>query len=64
VVLGLIGSWFAGRALEGLLFEMSGFNIGLIACVGFALACVSLIACLLPAMRAARVSPMIALRTE
>jgi len=62
--LGLAGSWLAGKAMQSLLYEMPSLDLRLVILTGATLGVVSLLACLLPALKAARVSPMIALRTE
>jgi putative ABC transport system permease protein len=64
VALGLAGSFAASRALQGLLFETSVFDGWTFATVSLLLAAVALLACWLPARRAANVDPMVALRAE
>jgi putative ABC transport system permease protein len=64
VALGLAGSFAATRALQGLLFETSAFDGWTFATVSLLLAAVALLACWLPARRATRVDPMVALRAE
>jgi hypothetical protein len=64
VAFGLLGSWFAGRWLNSLLFEVSAqdpLNAGATLLV---LIAVSLLAAWIPSRRAARVEPMVALRWE
>jgi ABC-type antimicrobial peptide transport system permease subunit len=63
-VLGAIGAWCSGRAMNGLLFGVNERQPGVYLGTALALAAVALLACLLPAMRAARVPPMEALRGE
>jgi putative ABC transport system permease protein len=64
VVMGLAGAMAASRALITLLFGVSRLDpvtyLGVIVLLG----CVSAMACLAPAWRAARVDPTIALRVE
>ena len=66
--LGLAGSFALARilqsALQRMLFETSAFDPVIFAAVAAVLAGVALLACLLPARRASRVSPMEALRTD
>ena len=50
--------------LASLLFGVSVFDVATYAGVAGLLAAVSLVSCLLPALRAARVSPMEALRLD
>ncbi len=59
---GLIGAWMAGRAMTGLLFGVEPANPLVLGGTAAVLALVTLLACLLPSRRAARVSPMEALR--
>lgn len=63
-VLGLLGAWFCARLLESLLFEVrthDPFLLGLALCV---LLAVAFFAAWIPARRAMRVDPMVALRYE
>jgi ABC-type antimicrobial peptide transport system permease subunit len=64
IAIGILGSWLAGRAMQGVLFNVpavQAFTLGVTIAV---MAVVALAACLLPAARAARVNPVIALRGE
>ena len=63
-VLGLIGAWQAGRAMQSLLFQVPPLNVAVLAAAACVTAIVCLAACLLPARRAARISPMEALAEE
>src|SRR5438874_4555292 len=63
-VLGLIGAWLAGRAMQSVLFDVPALPVVTLLGVALVMSVVSLIACLIPAGRAAKVDPMIALRTE
>lgn len=60
--IGLLGAWMAGRAMSGLLFGVGPAHPLVLAGTGVVLGLVTLIACFLPSRRAARVSPMEALR--
>ncbi|HVU23487.1 MAG TPA: ABC transporter permease [Opitutus sp.] len=60
--LGLLGAWFAGRAMSGLLFGVKPTNPLVLAAAAAAIAAVAMLACLLPSRRAARVAPVEALR--
>ena len=64
LLLGCVGAWAAGRAMQGVLFEVPSFHIPILAGAAIAMGLVILIASLLPAIRAARISPMEALRHE
>jgi len=63
-VLGLIGAWQAGRAMRSLLFQVPPLNLAVLAAAASVTAVVCLAACLLPAQRAAKISPMEALAEE
>ena len=61
---GLIAALVAGRLLSSLLHEVHPSDPMIILLTGFALALVALAACYVPARRAARVNPIMALRQE
>jgi predicted permease len=63
-VLGLIGAWQAGRTMRGLLFQVPPLDVGVLATAACVTAAVCLTACLVPAQRAAQISPMKALADE
>ncbi len=60
-ILGLIGAWLTGRAMQAVLFHVPALNPAILAGTGCVMGLVSLVACLLPSRRAARISPMEAL---
>lgn len=60
-VLGVFGAWLTGRAMQAVLFQVPAFHPAIIAGTAGILGVVSLAACLLPAQRAARISPMVVL---
>jgi predicted permease len=64
LALGLPGSYAVSRLLEGSLYRASAVNVGLYAVAATILASAVLLASYLPARRAARISPMAALRQE
>ena len=64
LVLGLLGSLGAGRALGSQLYQINWFDPLVFAGVICALLATSALACWLPARRATRVNPIIALRAE
>ena len=62
--LGLAGVWAGGRVLESYVFGISPRDPLTIATVAGLLATVALVACLVPALKAASTDPLEALRTE
>ncbi len=63
-MLGLILSIVSARFLDGLLFGVTPRDPLTLVVVTVLVAVVSLLACLIPGRRAARVDPMVALRAE
>lgn len=63
-VLGGAGAWATGALMRGMLFGMSGFHAGVAAGTAGLMAAVVLAATLVPSQRAARVSPIEALRDD
>jgi predicted permease len=64
IVAGLLGAAAMSRALASLLFGVSAFDIVTFSAVVLLLAFAALAACYLPARRALRVDPLVALREE
>jgi predicted permease len=62
VMLGGVGAWLAGRAMQTVLFHVPAFNLAILSGAAGVMGLVSIVACLLPAHRAARTSPVEALR--
>lgn len=58
LVLGSIGAWATGHAMHTLLFHVPGFDWATLAAAAGIMGVASLVACLLPSQRAARISPM------
>ncbi len=63
-VLGLIGAWMAGTAMQSVLFDVPPLSVVTFLGTAFVMTAVSLLACLIPARRAALVDPVEALRAE
>ena len=64
ILIGLIGAFWLNRIIAGLLFGLSPTDPKMLAFSAGLLFCTSAVACLLPARRAAKVDPMVALRYE
>ncbi len=62
--LGLIGAYFVGRAMQSILFDVRALDFSAFSAVALILLASALLACYLPARRAASVEPMRVLRTE
>jgi putative ABC transport system permease protein len=62
--LGLIGAYFVGRAMQSMLFGVRALDFSAFGSVALILLASALLACYLPARRAASVEPMRVLRTE
>ncbi len=62
VMLGGFGAWLAGRAMQTVLFHVPAFNLGILSGAAGVMGLVTIVACLLPSHRAARTSPVEALR--
>ena len=63
-ILGWIGAWLAGRAMQSVLFDVPALPVATLLGVALVMSVVSLIACLIPTRRAAKVDPVEALRAE
>jgi predicted permease len=63
-VLGIVGAALAGRVMQTLLFNVPALHFVTLVGTLVILSAVALVACLIPARRAAKVDPMEALRSE
>jgi ABC-type antimicrobial peptide transport system permease subunit len=63
-VLGILGAWLCSRLLESLLFEVRAHDPFLLGAALLVLLAVAFLAAWIPARRAMRVDPMVALRYE
>lgn len=64
LALGLVGSFFVGRAMRSTLYGVGSIDLSAFCVVGAILLAAALLACYSPARRAAAVDPMKALRIE
>ena len=63
LVLGVVGGFFAARVIKGLLFEIAPHDPVTFVGVALMMAAIGIVACWVPAMRAARIDPAIAMRS-
>jgi putative ABC transport system permease protein len=64
IAAGLIGAWALGRTIQSFLFEVQPRDPFVFAAVALVLGTIGMLACWLPARRAGRVDPILALRSE
>ena len=64
LVVGVIGAWAGSRLMQGLLFGVAPHDPTTLGTVALIIAAVGVAACWLPAVRAAKVDPAVALRAE
>jgi putative ABC transport system permease protein len=64
MLLGTLGASWLSRYLETLLFGVKPFDVSTYVTVAALLLATALIACILPGLRAMRIDPAVALRTE
>ena len=64
ILIGALGAFALTRTLSGLLFGVSSMDAATFAAMAAMLFAVTLLACYIPARRASKVDPLIALRYE
>jgi putative ABC transport system permease protein len=64
LAMGLGGAWAATRLLKSMLFNVTPTDPWTFSAVAVALFLIAMAACLLPARRATRIDPIVALREE
>ena len=64
VALGLVGAYMVGRAMQGMWFDVGAIDPLAFGAVALALLVSALLACVIPARRAASVDPLTALRKD
>jgi putative ABC transport system permease protein len=64
LAVGLLGACLAGRAMRGMLYGVGTIDYGAFSAVAVILFAAALLACFIPAHRATKVDPMVALRYE
>jgi ABC-type antimicrobial peptide transport system permease subunit len=64
ITLGLLGALALSRLMTSLLFGVTAYDVPTLGGVSLLLAVVALAACVIPARRAAKVDPIVALRAE
>jgi ABC-type antimicrobial peptide transport system permease subunit len=64
VIAGLLGGFFVTRFMSSVLYGVAPTDLDTFVGVGLVLGCVALFACYVPARRATRIDPTVALRNE
>jgi predicted permease len=64
LLLGVAGAFFAARVIRGLLFGVAPHDPVTLAGVAVLMAAIGIVACWIPALRAARIDPAIAMRAQ
>jgi predicted permease len=64
ILLGVMGVWVAGKLIQSVLFGVPGFHLATLLGTALVMGAVAMVSCFIPARRASRVDPMIALRAE
>jgi ABC-type antimicrobial peptide transport system permease subunit len=61
--LGIAGAFFGGGVISGLLFGVAPHDTTTLVGVAFIMAAIGIVACWIPALRAARIDPAITMRS-
>ena len=64
IVLGVMGAWAVGKGMAGFVFGVPVLDSGTLLGTALVMTAVSVVACVIPARRASRVDPMIALHAQ
>ena len=64
ILLGLAGGFAGARVLQSFLYDIAPTNVLTYGAVSLCLAAIALLACVIPARRATKVDPLVALRHE
>jgi ABC-type antimicrobial peptide transport system permease subunit len=64
LLLGVTGALLAGRVIQGLLFGIAPNDPATLISAGLVMAAIGMAACWIPALRAARVDPIMAMRAQ
>ncbi|MEO6994859.1 MAG: ABC transporter permease [Lacunisphaera sp.] len=64
LVLGVVGAWAVGRAMQSILFGVGAVDASVLVTTGVTMIVVVLLAIFIPARRATKVDPVVALRAE
>jgi putative ABC transport system permease protein len=64
IAVGLVGALAVGRAMAGVLYGVGSTDAAVLLGVPLVLGGIALLACYLPARRATRIDPLLALRSE
>ena len=64
ILLGVMGAWAVGKGMKGVAFGVPTLHLATLLGTAVVITAVAVVACLIPARRASRVDPMIALHAE
>ena len=64
LAVGAVGAWLVGRSMQSMLYGAQSIDLAAFSAVGAILVASALLACCIPARRAAWVDPIVALREE